>query len=107
MHRLLLFLALVTATAQFASAEKKIGTSRVYFSAELKGFDLPVTEQHELSLTEAWQYPTRTYFRSFLAGRFPWSQDPEVLLMLPLAAFFPVLYSSTQVARFFGADAHV
>ncbi len=75
MHRLLLFLAFVTATASLASAEKKIGTSKIHLSAELKGFDLHVTEQHELSLTEAWQHPARTYYRSFLSGRFPWSQN--------------------------------
>ncbi|MCX7632313.1 MAG: hypothetical protein N2Z22_03155 [Turneriella sp.] len=34
------------------------------------------------------------------------AQDPEFLLMLPIAAFFPVVYSTQQIARFFGADAH-
>lgn len=75
MHRLLLSLAFATAAAPLAGAEKKIGTSKIHLSAELKGFDLHVTEQHELSLTEAWQHPARTYYRSFLVGRFPWSQD--------------------------------
>jgi len=75
MRRVLLIVAFVTTATSLSSAEKKIGSAKVNLSAELKGFDLQVTEQHELSLAEAWQHPSRTYFRSFLAGRFPWSQD--------------------------------
>lgn len=75
MQRFFLFLSLLSCATATAAARKKIGSAKVHFVAELRGNDLHMTEEHALDLTEAWQYPSRTYYRSFLAGRFPWSQD--------------------------------
>lgn len=75
MRYLWLMFASMACAASVGATEKKIGAARVHFTGELKGNDLHMTEEHVLDLTEAWQYPARTYYRSFLAGRFPWSQD--------------------------------
>ncbi|MFZ5630284.1 MAG: hypothetical protein ACOY5B_14225 [Spirochaetota bacterium] len=75
MQRFFLFLSLLSGATATAAAGKKIGSTKVHFVAELRDNDLHMTEEHALDLTEAWQYPSRTYYRSFLAGRFPWSQD--------------------------------
>ncbi|HNN01524.1 MAG TPA: hypothetical protein PKG67_13770, partial [Turneriella sp.] len=75
MQRFFLFVSLLSGATATAAAGKKIGSTKVHFVAELRGNDMHMTEEHALDLTEAWQYPSRTYYRSFLAGRFPWSQD--------------------------------
>jgi hypothetical protein len=75
MHRFLLLALLIISATFVSAAEKKIGSAKIKLSAQLAGFDLQVTEEHELSLTEAWQYPSRTFYRPLLAGRFPWSQE--------------------------------